>query len=48
MICTAYWIVLVGEIKVDMMGEPYGTYRRDRNKDRIYNFSLKKGITGEF
>jgi hypothetical protein len=35
MICTAYRIVLVGEIKVNMTGGPYSTYRGDRNKDMI-------------
>jgi hypothetical protein len=35
MICAAYRIVLVGEIKVDMVGGPYGTYRGDRNKESL-------------
>jgi hypothetical protein len=34
-ICTAYRIVLVGDIKVNKMGEQCGTYREYRNKDGV-------------
>jgi hypothetical protein len=35
MICTAYRIVLVGEIKENIMGESCSTYGWYRNKDGV-------------
>ena len=48
MICTAYRIVLVGEIKVNKMGGQCGMNGGYRNKDGFYNLRIKKRITWEF
>jgi hypothetical protein len=43
MICAAYWIVLVGEIKVNVTGEQYGTYTGERNKDGVWEIITNEG-----